>query len=183
MAIINGTSGNNLLRGTAFRDTIDGKEGNDTIYGNAGDDTLIGGPGNDFIYGGAGNDWIRAFANDGIDQIYGDRGSDRIELTVGDVIHYSSYQQSGPDFGIDGAVTMARADPWKIDFSGFDANLIVAGQQQLSWGTGIGQIHVVYGYGFLRIPLGLAANLDNDPQPEFQINFSWEYQAIPTLIF
>jgi serralysin len=183
MAIIRGTSASNILRGTAGADTIYGNGGNDTLYGGAGNDTLIGGTGNDSIHGGDGNDWVKAVAGDGLDHIYGDKGRDYIELTAGDVIHYSSYQQSGPDFGIDSVHPLHAQDAWTINFSGFDANLLMAGQQQLSWGTGIGQIHVIYGGLFGIMPIGLGANLDNDPALEFQINFTWEFEVTPTLIF
>jgi Ca2+-binding RTX toxin-like protein len=51
MAVINGTSGNDVLVGTSGNDVINGFDGNDQITGGAGADTLTGGAGSDtFIY-------------------------------------------------------------------------------------------------------------------------------------
>jgi Ca2+-binding RTX toxin-like protein len=185
MAILNGTTGSDLLRGTSLKDTIDGKGGNDTLYGNAGDDSLIGGPGNDFIYGGDGNDTVNAASGDGSDHIYGDKGRDIYNLSAGDVIHYSSYQQSGSQYGYDFVRTLNLTDRWTIDFTGFDANLLVPGQQHLSWGAGIGQLHVIRGGIFNLIWFGLGANLDNDPELEFRIDFVayYQHQSLPNAIF
>src|SRR5574341_1161884 len=56
MAIINGTSSNDVLDGTPDADLISGFAGNDTLNGSAGNDTLNGGAGDDAMAGGAGND-------------------------------------------------------------------------------------------------------------------------------
>jgi len=181
-----GGGGTGAITGTAGADVLTGTAGNDVIKGLGGDDQLIGGAGNDQLYGGAGDDWIRASANDGSDQIYGDLGADFNELTIGDVIHYSSYQQSGAGFGIDTAATMQRSDPWTIDLTGFDANLEMAGQQKLVFiGTnnhpGIGQLAVLT--DGLGIPIGIGANLDSDPTLEFSVRYHWEFQVTPTFIF
>jgi Ca2+-binding RTX toxin-like protein len=182
-----GGGGTGAITGTAGADVLTGTAGNDVIQGLAGNDQLIGGAGNDQLYGGAGDDWIRASANDGSDQIYGDLGNDLYELTIGDVIHYSSYQQSGAGFGVDRAATMQRSDPWTIDFTGFDANLGLAGQQKLVFvGTtntpGTGQLAVITTSDFLHIPIGLGANLDGDPALEFFVQYHWEFQVTPTFI-
>jgi Ca2+-binding RTX toxin-like protein len=182
-----GSGGTGTITGTAGADILNGTAGNDVIQGLAGNDQLIGGAGNDRLYGGPGDDWIRASSNDGSDHIYGDSGADFYELTVGDVIHYSSYQQSGAGFGIDTVATMQRSDPWTIDFTGFDANLNVAGQQKLVFiGTsntpGTGQLAVITTSDFLHIPIGLGANLDSDPDLEFFVAYTWEFQATPTFI-
>jgi hypothetical protein len=51
MAIVNGTSGSDIL------DAADGvTNGDDSIYGFGGDDTIFGLGGNDYLYGGAGAD-------------------------------------------------------------------------------------------------------------------------------
>ena len=183
-----GGGGTGTITGTAGADVLTGTSGNDIIKGLGGDDQLTGGAGNDQLYGGAGDDWIRRTANDGSDQIYGDPGADFYELSIGDVIHYSSYQQSGAGFGIDTAATTQRADPWTIDFTGFDANLNLAGQQKLVFaGTtntpGTGQLAVITTSDFLHIPIGLGANLDNDPALEFYVRYTWEFQVTPTFIF
>jgi serralysin len=178
----------NTVRGNAGDNLLDGGPGSDALYGLGGDDTLIGGAGNDRLYGGDGDDWIHVVdPNDGADRIYGDRGADYIELTLGDVIAYTSYEQSGAQFGRDTVYTQHGQDPWTINFTGFDANLDLAGQQQLVFvGTkanpGIGELYLVRS-GPLQIVVGLAANLDSDPEPEFQLNFAWEFQATPSFIF
>jgi Ca2+-binding RTX toxin-like protein len=179
----------NTIRGNAGANVLNGQAGSDNVYGLDGDDTLIGGPGNDSLYGGNGNDWIHVVnTNDGADRIYGDLGGDFIELTLGDVIAYSSYQQSGPEFGSDRAVTQRRSDPWTIDFTGFDANLELAGQQKLVFdpndGTpDIGELSYLKGGLFNVQVIGLQANIDSDPQPEFVLYFGWEGQVPPALIF
>lgn len=49
--ILNGTSDSDVIRGGAGNDFIDGGTGNDIIYSDAGDDNIWGGPGNDLITG------------------------------------------------------------------------------------------------------------------------------------
>lgn len=58
MAVIFGTSGNNVLNGTGANDFIDGEEGNDTLFGGNGNDFLNGEEGDDFHDGGSGDDII-----------------------------------------------------------------------------------------------------------------------------
>ncbi|MBL0408012.1 hypothetical protein JKG68_29370 [Microvirga aerilata] len=58
MAVLLGTSGNNVLRGGTRPDQIYGFGGADTLYGNESNDFLSGGSGNDSLYGGVGNDTI-----------------------------------------------------------------------------------------------------------------------------
>jgi len=159
-----GSGGAGTITGTAGADVLTGTSGSDVVQGLGGNDQLIGGAGNDRLYGGAGDDWI------------------------GDVIHYSSYQQSGSGYGIDTAQTASALDPWTIDFTGFDANLNLAGQQKLvfigkSNTPGIGQLAVITTSDFLHIPIGLGANLDSDPALEFYVAYTWEFQATPAFIF
>ena len=56
MAIVTGTSGDDVINGTLSKDTLRGAAGNDVISGSAGDDLLDGGIGLDTLAGGAGND-------------------------------------------------------------------------------------------------------------------------------
>lgn len=53
MAIVTGTSGNDILIGTAEADSISGLGGADTLFGLGGNDTLDGGAGWDLLIGGA----------------------------------------------------------------------------------------------------------------------------------
>jgi len=58
VAIINGTTGNDILVGTGEGDVIHGGAGNDQIDGGAGDDVLFSDEGDDIIWGGPGRDMI-----------------------------------------------------------------------------------------------------------------------------
>ncbi len=79
MALINGTSGNDILNGTGFDDTINGGSGNDTLFGNAGNDKLDGGAGNDILWGGIGNDTLNGGSGTGADTLYGEDGDDTLD--------------------------------------------------------------------------------------------------------
>lgn len=107
MALINGDSGNNLLRGTRNADEIDGKAGNDTIEGRGGNDTIEGGRGKDELSGaggrdefvfevGSGRDFILDFQDDQ-DTLYID--SDYGFSSVRQVLRFAS--SSGGDSAID----------------------------------------------------------------------------------
>ena len=71
MALIYGTSGNDVLDGTI---------GDDEIYGFEGNDTIRGGSGKDEIYGGKGNDTY--FINDAFDFIFDEDGIDTAYVNV-----------------------------------------------------------------------------------------------------
>ena len=72
--------------GTSGGDLLDGASGDDVVRGRSGDDTLYGGSGNDGIRGDEGFDTI--FAGDGNDTILGGRRSDVIDAGAGDdIIH------------------------------------------------------------------------------------------------
>ncbi len=71
MALIYGTSGNDVLDGTI---------GDDEIYGFEGNDTIRGGSGKDKIYGGTGNDTY--FINDAFDFIFDEDGIDTAYVNV-----------------------------------------------------------------------------------------------------
>jgi VCBS repeat-containing protein len=90
MAVIPGTTGNDILTGTEEADLITGLEGADQISGLGGDDDLFGDEGNDTIEGGAGNDIITGEAGndsivggDGDDEIDGGDNNDTIEGGIG----------------------------------------------------------------------------------------------------
>ena len=68
MALIYGTSGNDVLDGTIEDDEIYGFEGNDTIRGGSGKDEIYGGKGNDTYFINDAFDFI--FDEDGIDTAY-----------------------------------------------------------------------------------------------------------------
>lgn len=98
MAILNGTSDDNVIPGTNQDDVIRGGDGNDTlgsgdgdqlgngddlIKGENGNDILLGGQGNDVLYGGPGDDLLDGGRGDDIlngglgdDQLTGGKGAD-----------------------------------------------------------------------------------------------------------
>lgn len=78
MAIITGTSGDDVIRGTRNSDSISGLGGRDRISG---------GPGNDFIQGGEGNDIL--FGDEDDDIIVGGPGKDSMD--GGDGFDFLSY--------------------------------------------------------------------------------------------
>ncbi|MDQ0423557.1 Ca2+-binding RTX toxin-like protein [Peteryoungia aggregata LMG 23059] len=58
MAIVTGTSDNDILTGTGDPDELYGLAGNDTLNGGNGDDYLVGGAGADILTGGGGIDTV-----------------------------------------------------------------------------------------------------------------------------
>lgn len=85
-AVINGTSGPDVLVGTARADTIHGFGGADRIY--AGNDSR-----RDLLYGGPGNDLI--FARFG-DRVYAGRGNDVVRVRPAAWQH--AYVDCGPGY-------------------------------------------------------------------------------------
>lgn len=61
MAVLNGTTGADLLSGGAADDTVTGLSGSDTLNGGAGADKVSGGEGGDTLTGGAGDDLLFGF--------------------------------------------------------------------------------------------------------------------------
>ncbi|MBL8037373.1 calcium-binding protein [Nitrospira sp. CMX1] len=111
MAIINGTSGNDIRVGTLGADTMNGLGGNDTLVGLAGNDVLNGdavlGPyGNDNLIGGAGNDTLNG--RGGNDWLIGGTGNDILNGGTGiDTADYSSRSIHGIGYvGATAAVTV-----------------------------------------------------------------------------
>jgi Ca2+-binding RTX toxin-like protein len=85
MAIILGTSNQDMLDGSDFGDEITAKGGDDTVFAWSGDDLLdlgLGndrgesGVGNDTVYGGQGDDTLLSLGGD--DQLFGGDGRDEI---------------------------------------------------------------------------------------------------------
>ncbi|HYG47845.1 MAG TPA: calcium-binding protein [Allosphingosinicella sp.] len=82
MAIIPGTSGDDILFGTLWDDEIYGLGGHDDLYGGAGNDQLFGGDGDDMLDGEAGADAMDG--GDGNDTYYVDDSGDTILETQAD---------------------------------------------------------------------------------------------------
>ncbi|RAP58299.1 hypothetical protein BTJ49_04895 [Oleiagrimonas sp. MCCC 1A03011] len=99
-ALIQPTSGDDLITGFDSHEVIHGGDGNDTIqamggaddlYGDAGDDQLDGGAGVDHLLGGTGNDVLHGGLDadhlegeNGNDSLYGDAGDDVLDGGLGD---------------------------------------------------------------------------------------------------
>ena len=93
MALIYGTSGNDVLDGTIEDDEIYGFEGNDTIRGGSGKDEIYGGKGNDTYFINDAFDFI--FDEDGIDTAYVNVNFLKIPSSIETVI-YSDGAQALP---------------------------------------------------------------------------------------
>ncbi len=81
MAVINGTSGNDILKDSFSHDEMNGLGGDDQLLGGRGNDTLNGGDGNDLLDGGTGDDTLRGDA--GADFIMGGDGNDQLDGGTG----------------------------------------------------------------------------------------------------
>jgi Ca2+-binding RTX toxin-like protein len=85
-AVLQPTSGNDVLTGYATNDTIDGADGNDTLSGAAGNDTLDGGAGTDTVRGDDGADILQG--GDGADTLEGGIGNDTVTGGAGNDFVY-----------------------------------------------------------------------------------------------
>ncbi|MDP2206520.1 MAG: type I secretion C-terminal target domain-containing protein [Alphaproteobacteria bacterium] len=86
MAVITGTSGDDILDGTPQADRISGLAGNDTLNGGDGNDTLDGGLGADTMNGGAGDDlYIVDDIGDVVNENPGE-GRDRVQSSISYVL-------------------------------------------------------------------------------------------------
>jgi Ca2+-binding RTX toxin-like protein len=94
LAVITGTSGDDVLFGDLSNDTINGLGGNDILFGQAGDDTLNGDAGNDSLFGGVGNDVLKG--GSGKDTLSGGAGADTLDGGIG--VDTVTYGDSGPVF-------------------------------------------------------------------------------------
>lgn len=74
--VIDGGSGNDLVRGGPKADLLLGKGGNDTLEGGDGNDVMKGSGGNDALHGGDGND--RLDGGSGVDSCIGGDGADTL---------------------------------------------------------------------------------------------------------
>jgi Ca2+-binding RTX toxin-like protein len=145
-ADLNGTGNalGNRLDGTTGANILAGGDGNDTLYGGAGDDTLLGGDGNDLVDGGLGAEILTG--GDGAD-IFLFRSA--VEAN-GDVI---------TDF------SMAQGD--RIDLRPIDANVLIPGNQAVTW---IGDNSFGGVAGQMRFASEvLEGDLDGDGAADFQI--------------
>ena len=107
-----GSAYNDILRGGGGNDVLLGGFGSDRLTGNNASDRLIGGGGNDVLVGGEGSDVLRG--NAGSDIFDYDAISESLLATPDRILDFQR--------GID-----------RIDVSGVDANLGLAGNQSFAW--------------------------------------------------
>ena len=141
-----------------------------TIFGVAGNDTLIGGTGNDLMYGGTGNDLLDG--GDGNDILIGRAGGDTLTGGFGDdIFRFTSENDSGIAAGTMDQILDFTHGSDKIDLSGIDVNVTLAGIQAFSHVilagtdsfTAPGQLQFDSSTGILY------GNTDSDATPEFAI--------------
>jgi Ca2+-binding RTX toxin-like protein len=116
---LNGT-GNalaNVITGNANANVLSGGAGNDTLYGGAGGDRLLGGDGNDRLFGG-----------DGLDYLTGGTGSDLFVAEIGGGKIANKQGMISVD-----VITDFKPGEDKIDLTGLDANMAMAGFQKFNW--------------------------------------------------
>jgi Ca2+-binding RTX toxin-like protein len=143
-ALVNGSSGDDVLvggsavdtlKGGGNRDTLRGGGGSDRLEGENGDDELEGGPGDDVALGGEGDDRLfglapgsGAAAADGDDRLDGGDGNDIVDGDAGDDVLVGG---RGRD-SLDGAAGTDTAD-----YSGHPAGGVTATLDGLSNDGGI----------------------------------------------
>jgi serralysin len=108
-------------KGGSGKDTIYGNAANNILEGNAGNDLLMGRDGSDRLDGGDGNDVL--IGGDGVDYLIGGAGND---IFVGEIDTTKVASKRGP-ISLDVVLDFRAGD--KIDLSGIDANLNIAGDQ------------------------------------------------------
>ncbi len=115
-------------------------DGNDAVVGNNGNNLMYGGYGNDSLNAMGGNDIV--YGGDGNDLITGGLGKDVLHGATGaDTFKYLSINDSPNNVSRDIIKNFSHYEGDKIDISGIDANVNVAGNQsfaptQLIWNPG-----------------------------------------------
>lgn len=80
--VLNGGSGNDIIRALAGADTVEGGAGSDRLFGNDGNDHLDGGEDDDILEGGFGNDTL--IGGSGADILRGEGDDDTLSGGLGD---------------------------------------------------------------------------------------------------
>lgn len=150
-----GNAQDNTLIGNEAANYLNGLNGNDTLYGGDGNDLLAGGDGSDALYGDDGDDRLEAGA--GNDVLVGALGRDAMTGGFGnDTFRFTSVEDSPAGATRDvitdfNGLGMFLGD--RIDLSGIDANLAIAGNQaflaaQITYVGGILTADVLFGADF-----------------------------------
>ena len=163
-----GTTGGNSMTGGNEEDNLSGGAGSDVISGNGGNDVLNGGTSSDIVNGGAGNDRLTGGAD--LDLLTGGAGNDTFIYTMtGD---------SGTNLLTRDIISDFTKGQDRIDLSGIDANISLAGDQGFTFlatqgaaftGTGLAQVRYYYA-NLLGIQYTvIEASIDGDRNPEFSV--------------
>lgn len=175
MALIFGTSGNDVLDGAIGDDEIFGIEGNDTIKGGKGKDTIYGGSGDDSLDGGEDDDLLSN--SGGNDTMNGGNGNDVLWGSDGNEI------LDGGD-GIDELNGLAGNDTYYVR-DVYDSIYDTAGNDTAYVSVNFAKIpstieKVIYTDGALALPYWIDALIDDDGSgSNFQlllgITKTWNY--------
>lgn len=158
--LANWLSADDRVVGSSVSDRLAGFAGNDTLEGGGGNDVLEGWSGNDSLLGGAGNDVLAG--GQGQDVLTGGAGNDRFKFGgLGHLGNSSTTRDVITDF--------TRGQD-KIDLSGIDAKLNVAGDQAFSFVNAFtanaSTFQVRYSGGVVYL------NTDADTGAEYQIQLT-----------
>ncbi|MGZ8285657.1 MAG: M10 family metallopeptidase C-terminal domain-containing protein [Allosphingosinicella sp.] len=171
MAILNGTSGNDVIIGTSDGDTIEGLAGADRLEGLVGDDILRGGDQNDRLLDGEGNDTLEGGGGDDIisdsygnDSSNGGDGNDYIEsiYSGNDVILGGAGNDEAiidDIFGAHDVQVDMGADNDRLSLSDYQAGTYV-----VAMGTGNDHIRLTSMRGTAQISLGTGRDVIELPE-------------------
>ncbi len=147
--------------GNELANNLQGNDGNNTLSGLAGVDTINGGAGNDRIIGGTGNDLMT-----------GGTGADTFVVLSESV--YSSIAPAGKALEIDFVYDLNKAEGDKLDLSGVDANINLAGDQAFTlvgaFDKHAGQMTLAYTASTNLTVLSL--DVDGDGKADYQMKIT-----------
>jgi Ca2+-binding RTX toxin-like protein len=162
-AVINGTTGDDILAGGAGNDLIQNGAGENQIGGRDGNDTLIGGTGRDDLHGAEGDDSL--LGGNGADTLYGGEGNDTLFGEDGDDILFG---QSGDDtlYGGDGMDSLQGGPGNDLLFGGAGNDALHGGLDNDTLIGGAGADTLFGGVGD-DLLVGNAGKGDNFSQPSY----------------
>lgn len=141
-----GGAGADVVFGGNGNDTLNGGDGYDRLFGGAGNDVMDGGNGNDSLLGGAGHDVLRG--GNGNDVLRGETGADIMFGGAGKDLMFGG-DDAGRDVFVFRTASESRFGPNsdvvydfvsgvdKFDFRQMDADVRMAGQQDMSFSRSV----------------------------------------------
>ncbi|WP_119392848.1 calcium-binding protein [Taklimakanibacter lacteus] len=168
---VQGSGYDDTLIGNSGANRLMGLNGSDTLNGSGGDDRLEGGNGADTLNGGANNDTLIGGANR--DVMTGGSGADKFA--------YFSTSETGIGPSARDLITdFSRAQGDKIDLSGIDANVNLAGNQAFvfigddGFNDVAGELH----YGHDDGNTIISGDTDGDGNSDFRIEVAGIFDPI-----